>query len=159
MTNTYNDTDLELIQRYGALEVIRQHGEDAAIHAIALACLRDSGASATAVYNTDRATLVPPSAPEPTLLYPTWAAEERSAPYRSRLRYLPAAVTITIACTLVGILVWLIVSVLTAVATVVVTYSSVLIGGVVLLGLVWVLSLFSGGRGHSFSGTFQGRMH
>jgi hypothetical protein len=159
MTNTYNDTDLELIQRYGALEVIKRYSDNAAVHAIALACLRDSGTSATAVYNTDRATLVPPSAPEPTLLYPTWVAEERPAPYRSRLRYLPAAVTITIACALVGILVWLVVSVLTAVATAVVTYSSVLIGGVVLLGLVWVLSLFGGGRGRSFSGAFQGRMH
>jgi hypothetical protein len=159
MMNTYNETDLELIQRYGALEVIRQHGEDAAIHAIALACLRDSGMSAPVAYNTDRATLIPPSAPEPTLLYPTWVADERPAPYRSRLRYLPAVVTITIACALVGILVWLIVSILTAVAAAVVTYSSVLIGGVVLLGLVWVLSLFGGGRGRSFSGTFQGRLH
>jgi hypothetical protein len=35
----------------------------------------------------------------------------------------------------------------------------VLTGGVVLLGLVWVLSLLGGGRGRSFSGTFQGRMH
>jgi hypothetical protein len=159
MTNTYNETDLELIQRYGALEVIKQYGDSAAVHAIALACLRDSSASATAVYNTDRAVLVPPSAPEPTLLYPTWVAEEQTAPYRSRLRYLPAAVAITIACALVGILVWLVVSVMTAVATAVVTYSSVLIGSVVLLGLVWVLSLFGGGRGRSFSGTFQGRMH
>jgi hypothetical protein len=157
--NTYNETDLELIQRYGALEVIKQYGDNAAIHAIAQACLRDSGMSATAVYNTDRATLVPPPAPEPTVLYPTWVGEERSAPYRSRLRYLPTVVTITIACALVSILVWLIVSILTAVATAVVTYSSVLIGGVVLLGLVWVLSLFSGGRGRSFSGTFQGRIH
>jgi hypothetical protein len=159
MMNTYNETDLELIQRYGALEVIRQHGENAAIHAIALACLRDSGMSTPVAYNTDRATLVPPTAPEPTLLYPTWAAEERPAPYRSRLRYLPAVVTIAIACALVGILVWLVVSILTAVATAVITYSSVLIGGVVLLGLVWVLSLFGGGRGRSFSGTFQGRLH
>jgi hypothetical protein len=51
------------------------------------------------------------------------------------------------------------VSILTAVATAVVTYSSVLVGGVVLLGLVWVLSLFGGGHGRSFSGTFQGRLH
>jgi hypothetical protein len=159
MMNTYNETDLEMIQRYGALEVIKQYGDNAAIHAIAQACLRDSGTSATAVYNTDRATLVPPPAPEPTLLYPTWVADERSAPYRSRLRYLPAAVTITIACALVGILVWLVISVLTAVATAVIAYSSVLIGGVVLLGLIWVLSLFGGGRGRSFSGTFQGRIH
>jgi hypothetical protein len=158
MMNTYNETDLEMIQRYGALEVIKQYGDNAAIHAIAQACLRDSGMSAPVAYNTDRATLVPPTAPEPTLLYPTWVADERPAPYRSRLRYLPAVVTITIACALVGILVWLVISVLTAVATAVIAYSSVLIGGVVLLGLVWVLSLFGGGRGRSFSGTFQGRI-
>jgi hypothetical protein len=159
MMNTYNETDLELIQRYGALEVIKQYGDNAAVHAIALACLRDGAASATAVYNTDRSTLVPLSVPEPTLLYPTWVAEERPTPYRSRLRYLPAAVTITIACALVGIVVWLIVSVLTAVATAVVTYSSVLIGGVVLLGLVWVLSLFSGGRSRYCEGTWEGRIY
>jgi hypothetical protein len=159
MMNTYNETDLELIQRYGALEVIRQYGDNAAIHAIAQACLRDSNASAPAAYNTDRAALAPLLAPEPTLLYPTWVAEERSAPHRSRLRYLPMILTLTIACSMIGVLVWLIISVVTAVAVAVVAYSSVLIGGVILLGIVWVLSLLGGSSGRSFSGTFHGRIH
>jgi hypothetical protein len=149
MMNTYNETDLELIQRYGALEVIKQYGDNAAIHAIAQACLRNSDASATAVYNIDRATLVPPSAPEPTLLYPTWVAEEQSTPHRSRLYWLPAAVMLTIFVSLAIVITWL-----------VYTAAIFLAIGAALFGVVWLMSLRGKrGSGHRCSGTWEGRVH
>jgi hypothetical protein len=134
--NTYNETDLEIIKRYG---------NAAAVHAIAQACLRDSSILAPAVYEESPQL----SVPEPTLLYPTWVAEEQSTPRRSRLYWLPAAVMLIIFVSLVVVITWLVYTAATFLAI-----------GAALFGVVWLMSLRGKrGSGRRCSGTWEGRVH